>query len=106
MYYKSQDNTIHDDMGGAALLLPSWPKDAVQITNEEALAAVAPSAPTPDEVRAVRNARISASDWTQLPDAPLSIAEKTAWGVYRQALRDVPEQAGFPESIDWPVSPD
>lgn len=34
--YKTPDNTLHDDMGGAALSLPSWPRDAKTITNEEA----------------------------------------------------------------------
>lgn len=55
--------------------------------------------------RADRDARLSACDWTQLADAPLTAAEKTAWKTYRQALRDVPAQAGFPSSISWPVSP-
>ena len=50
-----------------------------------------------------RDALLAASDWTQLPDVPAETAE--AWRPYRQALRDVPAQAGFPTSIDWPVSP-
>jgi hypothetical protein len=53
-------------------------------------------------VRAQRNARLSASDWTQLPDVPL--ATKEAWAAYRQALRDVTLQSD-PFAIDWPVAP-
>jgi hypothetical protein len=53
-------------------------------------------------VRAQRNARLSASDWTQLPDVPL--ATKEAWAVYRQALRDITEQAD-PFNIAWPAPP-
>jgi len=53
-------------------------------------------------VRAQRNARLSASDWTQLPDVPL--ATKEAWAAYRQALRDVTLQPD-PFAIIWPVSP-
>jgi hypothetical protein len=53
-------------------------------------------------IRAARNAKLAASDWTQLAD---STADKTAWATYRQALRDVTEQSGFPWTIDWPVAP-
>lgn len=55
-------------------------------------------------VRAERDARLTVCDWTQMPDAPLTADAKTAWGVYRQALRDVPEQAGFPVVVEWPVA--
>jgi hypothetical protein len=50
-----------------------------------------------------RNAMLAASDWTQVADAPV---DREAWAVYRQALRDVPKQAGFPESIIWPTPPE
>ena len=63
--------------------------------------------PPPDkaaEVRRERDALLKATDWTQLPDAPLSDAQKTAYGVYRQALRDLPNHVNFPnlEASDWP----
>jgi hypothetical protein len=54
------------------------------------------------QVRAERNALLAASDWTQLAD---STADKAAWATYRQALRDVTEQSGFPWTIDWPTQP-
>jgi hypothetical protein len=57
------------------------------------------------QVRAERDARLTACDWTQLPDSPLTAAVKAAWATYRQALRDVPEQAGFPSAVEWPVEP-
>ena len=44
------------------------------------------------------------SDWTQLGDVPEATREK--YREYRQALRDVPKQAGFPAKIDWPDLPD
>ena len=53
-------------------------------------------------VRANRNARLAATDWTQIAD---STADKPAWAAYRQALRDVPSQAGFPQSVTWPQEP-
>jgi len=53
-------------------------------------------------VRNDRTNRLSECDWTQLADAPV---DKTAWATYRQALRDVTTQAGFPWSVEWPVKP-
>lgn len=49
-----------------------------------------------------RDRLLAASDWTQVADAPVDAA---AWATYRQALRDVPRQAGFPENITWPEMP-
>lgn len=56
-------------------------------------------------VRNERNLRLAYTDWTQLPDAPLTAEQKAAYAKYRQALRDVPEQAGFPDAIEWPEEP-
>jgi len=53
-------------------------------------------------VRQTRNQRLTASDWTQLED---STADKAAWATYRQALRDMSEQEGFPWTIQWPEQP-
>lgn len=55
-------------------------------------------------VRHERNRRLAESDWTQLPDADLNTEEKQQWKTYRQALRDVTEQAD-PRNITWPVAP-
>ena len=54
------------------------------------------------EVRHERNRRMTECDWTQVADAPV---DKAAWAAYRQALRDVPLQASFPFSVDWPAPP-
>ena len=54
------------------------------------------------EVRAKRNELLAASDWTQVLDAPV---DQTAWAIYRQALRDITTQSGFPENINWPMQP-
>lgn len=53
-------------------------------------------------VRADRNTRLAACDWTQLADAPVDAA---AWAAYRAALRDVPAQDGFPWNVTWPDAP-
>jgi hypothetical protein len=72
---------------------------------------VAPPEPTPAAIeallaadaRAIRNQLLTASDWTQVADAPV---DRAAWATYRQALRDITNQTGFPETIDWPVAPE
>jgi hypothetical protein len=61
-------------------------KDAEQATN----------------VRNQRTEKLNDCDWTQIAD---STADKTAWATYRQALRDVPSQTGFPWEITWPTQP-
>jgi hypothetical protein len=53
-------------------------------------------------VRTSRSEKLKDSDWTQLAD---STADKDAWATYRQALRDITSQAGFPWTIDWPEQP-
>lgn len=52
-----------------------------------------------------RNSLLANSDWTQLADVPLTAEEKADWATYRQALRDVPSQPGFPNNIVWPAAP-
>lgn len=55
-----------------------------------------------EKVRASRNKKLLLSDWTQVDDAPV---DKQIWAAYRQALRDVPAQSGFPWEVNWPVEP-
>lgn len=57
------------------------------------------------DVRANRNALLAASDYTQATDYPSTYAARTAWAEYRQQLRDVTKQAGFPADVVWPVPP-
>ena len=54
------------------------------------------------EVRAQRDSLLTASDWTQIPDVPV---DKAAWATYRQSLRDIPQQSGFPTTVVWPTQP-
>jgi hypothetical protein len=114
------DTAIHGD---------NIPADAVEITDEQHAALLEgqssgkcitadakgfpvltdPPAPTDDElaaaVRAERDAKLAACDWTMLADVDLTTAELAAWKAYRQALRDVTDQTGFPGDVTWPVSP-
>jgi hypothetical protein len=67
--------------------------------------------PIPDEVfwerlRGQRNYMLATSDWSQLTDAPLTSAEKSAWAAYRQELRDLPENTEDPKEVTWPLQPE
>jgi hypothetical protein len=57
-------------------------------------------------MRDKRNALLTQSDWTQMPDSPLSDAKKAEWATYRQALRDITDDELFPVYASWPVKPD
>jgi hypothetical protein len=56
-----------------------------------------------DAIRAERDRLLEACDKTQLEDAP---SDKKVWAKYRQALRDITKQKGFPESVVWPIQPE
>jgi len=57
-------------------------------------------------IRAARDRLLLESDWTQLADSPLSADGKAVWATYRQGLRTVPQQAGFPGAVQWPARPE
>lgn len=89
-------NLISGDVGGLG-----WVWDGNTLTN--------PNAPTDEQlkleqweiIRSERNAKLSACDWTQLPDAPV---DKNIWATYRQELRDITNQSD-PFNIIWPSEP-
>lgn len=56
-------------------------------------------------VRSQRDAKLSATDYLIVPDYPISPEDLEAVKVYRQALRDITEQSGFPKNVQWPVEP-
>jgi hypothetical protein len=55
-----------------------------------------------ENVRGRRNHLLKKTDYTQLADAP---GDTAAWATYRQALRDIPAQDGFPFTVTWPTEP-
>jgi len=57
------------------------------------------------EVRSKRDKLLNETDWTQMTDTALSAQKQEEYRIYRQALRDVPEQEGFPYEIEWPLKP-
>lgn len=72
----------------------------VNISNEENLQLTASKAM---EVRMKRDQLLAKSDWTQFKDISESVS--TLWAPYRQALRDITDQPGFPFNIVWPQDP-
>jgi hypothetical protein len=56
-------------------------------------------------LRTKRDSKLKHSDWTQTMDSPFSAEVKDAWKQYRQALRDLPQQPGWPRSVQWPQEP-
>jgi len=58
-----------------------------------------------NEVRAKRDQLLANCDWTQVTDTPLNPTQKTAWAAYRQELRDIPTQSGFPSTVTYPSLP-
>tara|TARA_R110001632_G_scaffold36801_4_gene92925 strand:- start:257 stop:520 length:264 start_codon:yes stop_codon:yes gene_type:complete len=55
----------------------------------------------PTDVRNQRDSLLASTDWMALSDVTMSDAMTT----YRQALRDIPAQSGFPSSVTWPTKP-
>jgi hypothetical protein len=57
-------------------------------------------------MRSTRNQMLKDCDWTQVVDAPLTQSLAFEWQTYRQALRDISNQTGFPWDVQWPVQPE
>jgi len=113
--YRNDDNgnqsSIQAQIDGKSLSVPLDPGNrhyAEIMRQVDAGELVVEPDPGPSEeqlaaqARSQRDALLSQSDWTQVPDAPV---DQQAWVEYRQALRDLPQQAGFPTEITWPVKP-
>lgn len=88
------DSTAYDINGTTAALVDDVWQQQWTVTELPAEQASA-------NVRAQRNQRLAETDWTQLSDS----TNAAAWTDYRQALRDVPSQTGFPYEITWPTPP-
>ena len=56
-------------------------------------------------LRTQRDELLQQCDWTQLPDCRITVVKRAEWATYRQLLREVPAQPGFPEKCTWPNKP-
>lgn len=124
IYFSKTTGGFYDDAIHGAM-----PGDAVEITAEQHAALLAgqgagqrivgdsggnpvladPEPLTPEELsamaRAERDRLITQTDYLLMPDYPISEDDLIATKMYRQALRDVPAQPGFPVDIEWPQKP-
>lgn len=57
-------------------------------------------------IRSRRDMLLTACDWTQISDVPLTEEQTAAWREYRQALRDIPQTFATPEGVVWPTPPE
>lgn len=125
MYYSKQTNGFYD----RSIHGDNIPHDAVEITDEEHRALIDgqstgkrivadengrpiladPPAPTleqlAEQARSERDSLLAETDYLVMPDYPIDPDLLASVRVYRQALRDITDQAGFPETIEWPVKP-
>ena len=116
------DEHVHTESG--------WPDEAIAITDEDwtllldgqaegkrmkvnddgTPELVDPPPPSADELaarlRARRNAALAATDWVALRDYEQGKPTSPALGTYRQTLRDLPAQKGFPDTVTWPNPPE
>lgn len=60
---------------------------------------------TEDYMRLKRDRLLNESDWVVIKSLESGEAIPSGWSTYRQALRDVTSQAGFPEDVNWPTKP-
>ena len=93
---------ISDEMHSVAI---TWPGEVKW--DGEKFVRIVPDPRVADEslLRAKRDALLRASDWTQLPDAPLHSSFKEKWADYRKQLRDLPSTKEWPSYITWPNVP-
>ena len=64
-----------------------------------------PVPPTAEEVRAQRDSLLLKTDWIVVRAQEVGDEIPEGWSQYRQALRDIPEQIGFPADVQWPDPP-
>jgi hypothetical protein len=82
--------------------IPFTAEEEAEWEAEAAIKAAGANSRKADEVRLERNTKLSATDWTQVADA---LVDKAVWATYRQALRDITTQDGFPWTVTWPDAP-
>lgn len=86
----SSGSMIAADDNGDPIAVPLPPPDTAELLRQ---------------MRTQRDRLLAASDFTQVPDSPLTAAKREEWRLYRQALRDLPETTPDPAAAAWPNAP-
>jgi hypothetical protein len=100
----SIDASVYYIANGAAVAIPAKPDQysvfdftTKQWVQQENLAIA--------DVLPKRQRLLYSSDWTQIPNNPLTSEKQAAWATYRQELRDIPSQSGYPFNVIFPTPP-
>lgn len=86
-----------------AVAFPSQPPNTIWDWNTKQWVQSTDIAKT--EINIKRKTLLQQSDWTQIPNNPLTVEQQEAWAVYRQELRDITNQSGYPFNVIWPTLP-
>lgn len=102
-HFLSEEDILND---GESYL----PKGFKKITEAQAnkMRALAVPKPTEEDIRSRRDYLLTQCDWVDTLSAKARLGEEVfdSWMKYRQDLRDVTAQVGFPSTVVWPVKPD
>ncbi len=102
------------ELGIFAQAITTYNEESIRRAQEEAdrIAEIQSSRDYWEELRRIRDLKLTESDWTQLADSPLTEEQKELWAIYRQELRDLPENIDDPEPLvndpnhpSWPIPP-
>jgi len=101
--FTDNDFTLQDD--GAGVYIKEWKSASPKPTKTAIKNADSRQVLIDLTVRPERDRLLSECDWTQMLDCPLSQAQKDAWAVYRQSLRDLPLNTTDPSNVIYPATP-
>lgn len=99
----NQPRTVYDSATGEPLTIRQ--RDPIPAGYSDTITAEAQAHQDREQARAERDRRLTETDFKMLPDAPLTDTQRQAVEAYRQALRDWPETAGFPDLATIPAAP-
>jgi hypothetical protein len=99
-YFEAKDYYV---LGNQAIRFPEQPSNTVWDWNSKQW--VQSSGLAEVEIDIKRKKLLEQSDWTQIPNNPLTAEQQQAWAVYRQELRDITSQSGYPFNVIWPTPP-
>lgn len=113
-YKDNTPNELVENLGIYEQVIDTFNNEKTRIQNEKVLREqqVEASRDYWEELRMIRNHLLFNSDWTQIPDSPLTSTKKAEWQVYRQALRDLTNNIVDPKPLvldltnsSWPIPP-
>lgn len=95
----------HYVQGGQVIEMPQRP-DTESYFDYQTKQWVADTVNQSIKVKEERNRLLYESDWTQIPNNPLTTEKQAEWALYRQYLRDISNQSGYPFNVVWPTKPE